>query len=340
MIKIYEDSNWKIEKLSNIKEISEVQQKLSNAKPWQTALQIKNTSVFFKILQKESSGEYVDFYVICDINELPVKFYFSDENLKNILDISDVTEFIPLQILSKVFKYVKENETTLPIERFRILIYRVWKKIKGNYDIQNNLIEIINITNDLKIIIKFNDKNFSVTLDNVTIEDNNLKISGKLIIPGKKDFKFFVTLNYVEFARDTYFNFTKFLSKLIETNLNNLEEYSPKKEYNTFSLQGTGRGSKSFTFGKLPDKSGKRTLQFIEYIKNKTSKGECATTKGFLESINKPTYSGYLSSFFSAIYNAGLVDREKNPSGSSKYCYVLGKNYQAWVEGRLKKIHG
>jgi hypothetical protein len=134
--------------------------------------------------------------------------------------------------------------------------------------------------------------------------------------------------------------FRKFIEKIIETILSSLEEYSPKKEYETFSLSKTGAGSKSFTFGRLPDKSGKRTLQFIEYIKDKTSNGECATTKGFLESINKPTYSGYLSSFFSAIYNAGLVDREKNPSGSSKYCYVLGKNYQAWVEGRLKKIRG
>ena len=67
---------------------------------------------------------------------------------------------------------------------------------------------------------------------------------------------------------------------------------------------------------------------------NSCEKGMKATRKEFLEFINKPATPGYFSQFFSAIQDAGIV--EKNRMGRSFY-YTLGPNYEAFTQGTLKR---
>ena len=81
-------------------------------------------------------------------------------------------------------------------------------------------------------------------------------------------------------------------------------------------------------------KTAKLANSFINYIKKAEEKGMKATRKEFLEFINKPATPGYFSQFFSAIQDAGIV--EKNRMGRSFY-YTLGPNYEAFTQGRLKR---
>lgn len=72
-------------------------------------------------------------------------------------------------------------------------------------------------------------------------------------------------------------------------------------------------------------RGGKLTKQFMDYIDN-LPEGKYGTKKEFLTSINRPTTPGYLSSFFSAIKLAGIV----NKVGGAKY--EKGPNFE-----RVKK---
>ena len=63
-------------------------------------------------------------------------------------------------------------------------------------------------------------------------------------------------------------------------------------------------------------------------------RSSCPLIKEFLEFINKPATPGYFSQFFSAIQDAGIV--EKNRMGRSFY-YTLGPNYEAFTQGTLKR---
>jgi len=81
-------------------------------------------------------------------------------------------------------------------------------------------------------------------------------------------------------------------------------------------------------------KTAKLANAFIDYIKMAEENGVMATRKDFLEFINKPATPGYFSSFFSAIYAAGIV--EKHRKGRQFY-YTLGPNYEAYMAGTLKR---
>ena len=83
-------------------------------------------------------------------------------------------------------------------------------------------------------------------------------------------------------------------------------------------------------------KTAKLANAFIDYIKMAEENGVMATRKDFLEFINKPATPGYFSSFFSAIYAAGIV--EKHRKGRQFY-YTLGPNYEAYMAGTLKRAN-
>ena len=77
----------------------------------------------------------------------------------------------------------------------------------------------------------------------------------------------------------------------------------------------------------------KLTNSFIEYVKTQNEKNQKATRKDFLEKNypDKSTNTGYFSTFFASIKDAGIV------SMNNKNEYVLGPNYQAYLEGKLRR---
>ena len=96
----------------------------------------------------------------------------------------------------------------------------------------------------------------------------------------------------------------------------------------------SGSGQSGYRFENV--KTAKLANAFTDYIKMAEENGVMATRKDFLEFINKPATPGYFSSFFSAIYAAGIV--EKNRKGRQFY-YTLGPNYDAYKAGTLKRAN-
>jgi hypothetical protein len=96
----------------------------------------------------------------------------------------------------------------------------------------------------------------------------------------------------------------------------------------------SGSGQSGYRFENV--KNAKLANAFTDYIKMAEENGVMATRKDFLEFINKPATPGYFSSFFSAIYAAGIV--EKNRKGRQFY-YTLGPNYDAYKAGTLKRAN-
>jgi hypothetical protein len=53
---------------------------------------------------------------------------------------------------------------------------------------------------------------------------------------------------------------------------------------------------------------GKLTKTFLDYLNSK-KENELGSRLDFLQSINRPTVPGYLSSFFSALNQAGITEK-------------------------------
>jgi len=102
-------------------------------------------------------------------------------------------------------------------------------------------------------------------------------------------------------------------------------------EYTTWT---SGSGQSGYRFENK--KTAKLANAFIDYIKRSEENGVMATRNEFLEFINKPATPGYFSSFFSAISTAGIV--KKNRKGRQFY-YTLGPNYEAYMDGTLKRTN-
>ena len=83
-------------------------------------------------------------------------------------------------------------------------------------------------------------------------------------------------------------------------------------------------------------------IKFLEYIKNRTEQGQPADKYDFLLNVlnkdpDEVEFSGYLSSMFSSLKDAGLVSLYRAKE-KPYFRYKLGPNYKEWRQGRLKRI--
>lgn len=83
-------------------------------------------------------------------------------------------------------------------------------------------------------------------------------------------------------------------------------------------------------------------IKFLEYIKSQTDNGNPAYKEDFLLNVlNKDpeevNFSGYLSSMFSSLKDAGLVSLYRAKE-KPYFRYKIGPNYKDWRQGRLKRI--
>jgi hypothetical protein len=70
-----------------------------------------------------------------------------------------------------------------------------------------------------------------------------------------------------------------------------------------------GYGARKYTMANYTfTGKGKLTKQFLDYLNNK-KEGELGSRLEFLQSIDRPTIPGYLSSFFSALNQAGITEK-------------------------------
>jgi hypothetical protein len=85
--------------------------------------------------------------------------------------------------------------------------------------------------------------------------------------------------------------------------------------------------------------------KFTNYILNSEKKGQYATKVGFLKilfkernrDISDMKIQGYISLFFASIKDAGIVKLNRNASGTPRFYYTLGDNYDKWKQGKLRR---
>jgi len=83
-------------------------------------------------------------------------------------------------------------------------------------------------------------------------------------------------------------------------------------------------------------------IKFLNYITQKTNEGEPASKRDFLINVlekdpEEVVFSGYLSTMFSSMKDAGLVSLYR-ANTSPYFRYKIGPNYNVWEKGRLKRI--
>ena len=83
-------------------------------------------------------------------------------------------------------------------------------------------------------------------------------------------------------------------------------------------------------------------IKFLNYITQKTNEGEPASKRDFLINVlekdpEEVVFSGYLSTMFSSMKDAGLVSLYR-ANTSPYFRYRLGPNHSVWEKGRLKRI--
>jgi hypothetical protein len=126
-----------------------------------------------------------------------------------------------------------------------------------------------------------------------------------------------------------------FINKILNTIKNVI-----KSDYTFWTAQNV-QSKYSFTKPK-----GTLAEKFTNYIINSEKEGQYATKKGFLEKLFKERNrdisdmktQGYISLFFASIKDAGIVKLNRNTSGTPKFYYTLGDNYDKWKQGKLKRV--
>ena len=83
-------------------------------------------------------------------------------------------------------------------------------------------------------------------------------------------------------------------------------------------------------------------IKFLEYIRDRESQNEPASKRDFLINVlekdpEKIVLSGYLSTMFSSMKDAGLVSLYR-AKDYPYFRYKIGPNYNLWKQGRLKRI--
>ena len=96
----------------------------------------------------------------------------------------------------------------------------------------------------------------------------------------------------------------------------------------------------SYTFSN-PDKGGWWIKNFMKYIRSCEKYDRPAYRRHFLKLVlKKGNYSkGHMNTFFAAVKDAGIVTLHKTWNGSFTDCvYTRGPNWDAYLEGRLKRV--
>ena len=108
-----------------------------------------------------------------------------------------------------------------------------------------------------------------------------------------------------------------------------------KHEYdedNTYWTPDNSSSSFQFTY---PPKENSLTKKFIEWV----HQHEGGTKRDFYTQVlrreNRP---GNNSHFFGSIKDSGIVKTERGPNGVARY--YIGDNYDAWINGKLKRYMG
>ena len=83
-------------------------------------------------------------------------------------------------------------------------------------------------------------------------------------------------------------------------------------------------------------------IKFLNYVKEKYEEYEPASKRDFLLNVlekdpEQVVFSGYLSTMFSSMKDAGLVSLYRADT-SPYFRYKIGPNYKVWEQGRLKRI--
>jgi len=86
--------------------------------------------------------------------------------------------------------------------------------------------------------------------------------------------------------------------------------------------------------------------KFTNYIINSNKKNKLPTKKEFLEKLFKEkgrnikdiNIQGYFSLFFASLKDAGIVELKRNTTGTPRFYYTLGYNYDKWKQGKLKRV--
>tara|TARA_Y100000310_G_C20406675_1_gene679985 strand:+ start:234 stop:608 length:375 start_codon:yes stop_codon:yes gene_type:complete len=109
------------------------------------------------------------------------------------------------------------------------------------------------------------------------------------------------------------------------------------KELNKVKWKGSFQCTYKF---ENPDKGGEWIKNFMKYIRSCESYGRVATRRHFLNLVlNKGYGRGHMNTFFAAVKDAGIVDVDKKWNGKFTECtYTRGPNWNAYLEGRLKRV--
>lgn len=112
--------------------------------------------------------------------------------------------------------------------------------------------------------------------------------------------------------------------------LKRIEKIQFKKKNKDLTFWDPSNRSSTYSFSK-PERGSKLTKKFIDYVKEQNNKDKPATRKDFLMKNYGHAKPGFLSSFFSSIKNAGIVNMDRN------FNYSIGPNYEKYLQGKLRR---
>ena len=104
--------------------------------------------------------------------------------------------------------------------------------------------------------------------------------------------------------------------------------------------------SSSYEF-RNPNKMGKTTKSFLDYVMSCQLEGVKPTKRKYLESVGRSQsrggdINGYLSTFFRSIVESGIVCKHTEWNGDFKETwYSIGENFHHYLNGNLERYrHG
>lgn len=154
---------------------------------------------------------------------------------------------------------------------------------------------------------------------NISDIPNNLKIRGDFLVRN--------TPLSDKYTKDEIISLIKERGGFVEGNVIGVAKYKTGEDTTVWSPKNR---ASTYTFSN--PKTSLLATKFTDYIKSQNEKNEPATRKDFLTKFYPSNVRpGYLSQFFAAIKDAGIVNL------NTKNQYSLGQNYEDFIKGKMRK---
>ena len=306
-----------------------------------------------------------------DIDNDFYKIAIHYESREDVFTLYDAKDKVNSNLLGFIkdkpaFKSIEEdvskNHTYVQIgltEKFTESFYRIaelgdkWKLLKRNKRVINGKPLIYKSLNSTFIVAKYNGLKVVLFIDGIYREHLTFKVNSnsqtEVILVDTEKIEVLLENDKIIYGNLNLDNVRGLLGENdFMVVINRIMDYFINRNVNKLTEEGisditywqANNINSTYQFANI--NTDNAYIKFLEYIRGQESKNDPATKKDFLLNVlskdpEDVNFSGYLSTMFSSMKDAGLVSLYRAKT-LPYFRYKIGPNYDIWKHGRLNRL--